>query len=144
MPGAADAPSNACLAEDTSPKCTRCKAQVPSCPNHPDALGVFAHWLRQKPCLRPNCSRSTHRPIDHLQNVKTGLPICIWGAPRGGRCKNILGTSMKQLPTPDLVSSRSSQPRTVSLSATLYAARRHPDEHVGPTSSQLLCTQKLF
>ena len=45
VPGAADAPSNACLAEDTSPKCTRCKAQVPSCPNHPDALGVFAYWL---------------------------------------------------------------------------------------------------
>ena len=26
VPGAADAPSNACLAEDTSTKCTRCKA----------------------------------------------------------------------------------------------------------------------
>ena len=45
VPRGADVPSNACLAKDTSPTCTGCKALAASSPNHPDALGVFAFWL---------------------------------------------------------------------------------------------------
>ena len=97
---------------------------------------------------RPVCVQTALvQHIDRLTTCKTSKPVfqsAFGDLLVSGGATTILGTRMNNFQSRILSPHAPRNHEPVSLSATLYAARRHPDEHVGPTSSQLLCTQKLF
>ena len=124
VPGAADPPSNAPLAEDTSPKYTKCKAQV--------ALLSKSSWCSRR--LRLLVVTEALSASELLFQSAFGHPTSSWRAVQQHPRHNHTGS----------VLSPHDRRNHLIRSYPVRCSDGTQKENVGLTSSQLLCVQKLF